>query len=74
MPDDDQTAELLREIRDLLAQQKQTYKENLAQAEATYEATLLKARRQSIATRVLQWGALFVIIYGAVFLALQNAQ
>jgi hypothetical protein len=46
----DETNSLLREIRDLMAENRQTYKNYLDQQEAMNA----RARQQSIATRALQ--------------------
>jgi hypothetical protein len=66
----DETNALLREIRDLMAENRQTYKNYLDQQ----EAMSARARQQSITTRALQWGSLFFVVYAAMCLALKTVQ
>jgi hypothetical protein len=64
-------SKVLHEIRDLLASREQQYKEHLANCERSYKEQLDASRRQAMINRPFQWGALFVVIYFAVSMALK---
>ena len=70
MDDGNRTAQLLAEIRDLLAGRESMYKEHIADTERLYKEQFADAKRRALLARPLQWGSLFAIVYFAVSLAL----
>lgn len=73
MSDDRITNQLLTEIRDLLAAREQQYQDHLANCERTYANQLELNRQYAWRWALVQWTALFFIIYAAVALATSNA-
>ena len=71
---DDKTNELLTEIRDLIAQREQQYKDHLAAVANAYAEQLRAGREYARRWAFIQWAALFFIVWGAVSLALANAK
>ena len=57
-------------MRDLLAQQRQSYKDYVADNDRSYDEAIRKARHQPMITRVLEWGLLFFIIFCAAYMAM----
>jgi hypothetical protein len=74
MSDPDETNALLREIRNLLAEREQQYKNHLANTEQAYDKQVKAGREYARRWAIMQWTALFFIVYAAVYCALTSAQ
>jgi hypothetical protein len=72
MTEPNQTEALLAEIRDLIANGDKQYKQHLADSKRLYEEQLAAHQQRTILHRPLQWLSLFLVVYAAVYCALQS--
>jgi 1,2-phenylacetyl-CoA epoxidase catalytic subunit len=70
MSQQDETNTLLREIRDLVSQREQYYKNHLANLEQAYAEQTEKAQQRAQRQAINGWIIQFAVMFAAVYLAL----